>query len=158
MTAHRPGRLTQRVLRAPGRLYDWHAGWLLGHRFLRLTHVGRRTGRRYQTMLEVIATTPTGEAIVVAGRGSAADWYRNIQAHPAVELAIARRRFSPAHRVLDPDEAAAVLADYQRRNRLIMPVLRRVLSWLAGWRYDGTPAARQRLARELPIVAFRKRT
>jgi hypothetical protein len=32
---NRPGPIVRRLLRAPGLLYDWHAGWLLGHRFLR---------------------------------------------------------------------------------------------------------------------------
>jgi hypothetical protein len=31
-----------------------------------------------------------------------------------------------------------------------------VLSWLVGWRYDGSAAARQRLVKELPLVAFRR--
>ena len=38
------------------------------------------------------------------------------------------------------------------------PVIRRVLSWLVGWRYDGSDSARQRLARQLPIVTFRPMT
>ena len=54
MNRHRPGRVTRMLLRAPGHLYDWRCGWLLGHRFLRLTHIGRNSGRHYQTMLEVI--------------------------------------------------------------------------------------------------------
>lgn len=54
-------------------LYDWRAGWLLGHRFLRLTHVGRKSGRRYQTLLEVIGTGPAAdEVIVIAGLGHSA--------------------------------------------------------------------------------------
>jgi deazaflavin-dependent oxidoreductase (nitroreductase family) len=142
----------------PALLYDWNAGWLLGHRFLRLTHVGRRSGRRYRTVLEVIGTgSAPGEVIVMAGSGPSADWYRNLQAHPAIEVAIARRRFEPAHRVLAESEAAAVLADYERRNRWATPVVRRVLTWLVGWEYDGTEEARRRLARELPLVAFRPR-
>jgi hypothetical protein len=46
--------LLRGVLAAPTFLRDVHAGWLLGRRFLRLTDDGRRSGRRYQTMLEVI--------------------------------------------------------------------------------------------------------
>ena len=65
---NRPGPIVRRLLRAPGLLYDWHAGWLLGHRFLRLTHLGRRSGRRYRTMLEVVGTGQApGEVVVVAG-------------------------------------------------------------------------------------------
>jgi deazaflavin-dependent oxidoreductase (nitroreductase family) len=141
---------------APAHLYDWHAGWLLGQRFLRLTHVGRRSGRTYHTVLEVVGTNKTtGEYVVIAGYGRAADWYRNVQAHPAVEVVVGRHRFVPVHRVLDEPEAARVVADYERRNRLIAPVLRRVLSRLVGWDYDGGDAARSRLVQQLPVLAFR---
>jgi hypothetical protein len=37
-------------------------------------------------------------------------------------------------------------------------VVRAVLSRLVGWRYDGTPNARRRLGRELPLIAFRPRS
>lgn len=153
---HRPGPIGRRLLRAPTRLYDWDAGWLLGHRFLRLTHVGRRSGRRYQTMLEVIGTGQApGEVIVIAGLGPGSDWYRNIVAQPAAEVAIGRSRFAPTHRIVGEPEAVAVLADYERRNRWVAPVVHPMLSWLAGWSYDGSNDARQRLVRELPVVAFR---
>ncbi|MDQ6838102.1 MAG: nitroreductase family deazaflavin-dependent oxidoreductase [Actinomycetota bacterium] len=158
MTAstHRPGPIARRLLRAPARLYDWNAGWLLGERFLRLTHIGRRSGRRYQTVLEVIATgSAPGEVIVAAGLGREADWYRNLKAQPAVEVAVGRRRFIPVHRILNEAEAAAALADYQRHNRWAMPVVRRMLSWLVGWDYDGSNDALRLLARQLPLVAFR---
>jgi deazaflavin-dependent oxidoreductase (nitroreductase family) len=140
----------------PALLNDWNAGRLLGHRFLRLTHAGRRSGRRYRTVLEVIGTgSAPDQVIVMAGLGPSADWYRNLQAHPAIEVAIAQQRFQPAHRVLSEREAVAVLADYERRNRWVSPLVRRMLSWLVGWNYDGTDEARRRLAHELPLVAFR---
>jgi deazaflavin-dependent oxidoreductase (nitroreductase family) len=156
MTARRPGPLVRWCLRAPARLYDWNAGWLLGRRFLLLTHTGRRTGQRHRTMLEVIGTRPTaGEFLVLAALGRSANWYRNLQAHGAVEVAVGRQRFRPEHRTLSQGEAIAALRDYERRNRLAAPVVRRVLSWLVGWRYDGSDEARRHLARELPVVAFR---
>jgi hypothetical protein len=108
--------------------------------------------------VSVIGTgSATGEVIVVADFGQAADLYRNVQAQPAVEVAISRRRFVPVHRILDETEGAAVLADYERRNRWAAPVVRRVLSWLVGWDYDGSDDARRRLTSELPLVAFRPR-
>ncbi|MGI8754977.1 MAG: nitroreductase family deazaflavin-dependent oxidoreductase [Acidimicrobiales bacterium] len=153
---HRLGPVLRAVLRAPAHLYDWHCGWLLGGRFLRLTHVGRSSGRRYQTMLEVIGADPgDGEVLVIAGLGRTADWFRNVEANPAAEVAIGRRRFRPAQRILDPSEAETAMADYERRNRWVAPVIRRILSWLVGWRYDGSEAARQRLVRELPVVGLR---
>ena len=44
MTRRRPGPILAAVLRAPARLYDWNVGWVLGRRFLRLTHVGAAPG------------------------------------------------------------------------------------------------------------------
>jgi hypothetical protein len=66
-----------------------------------------------------------------------------------------RRRFRPIHRVLEEQEAVLALAEYERRNRWALFIIRPVLSWLAGWRYDGGDEARRRLAQQLPVVAFR---
>lgn len=145
-----------RALRAPAVLYDWKLGWLLGRRFLRLTHRGRRSGRCYQMMLEVIGSDRARrEVFVMAGLGRRAQWYRNVIAGGAVEVAIGSERFRPEFRVLEPSEAAAVVADYERRNRMLAPVVRAVLSRLVGWRYDGGQLGRERLVSELPILAFR---
>ena len=148
--------LTIRALRAPAVLYDWNVGWLLGRRFLRLTHKGRRSGGLYRTVLEVIGEHPERrEVLVMVGLGPRAQWYRNIAAGGAVEIAIARERFRPIYRQLSTAEAAAVLGDYERRNALVAPIIRLVLGRLVGWRYDGTPPARERLVAERPILGFR---
>jgi hypothetical protein len=98
-------------------------------------------------VLEVVRWRPEGsEAVVASGWRSSAEWYRNVCAGGAVEVQIARACFSPGVRPLPVEEAAAALADYERRNRLIAPVIRAVLSRLAGFRYDGSEAARRRLA------------
>lgn len=152
----RPGKLMKAVLKAPSRLYDARVGWLLGRRFLRLSHWGRRSGRLYHTVLEVVGEIPeTGEIVVVAGLGAGSDWYRNLQAGPALAVEVGRERFVPAHRTLEPAEAAGVLAAYERRNRLVAPLVRLVLTRLLGWRYDGSEQARARLTATLPFVAFR---
>ncbi|HEY5317300.1 MAG TPA: nitroreductase family deazaflavin-dependent oxidoreductase [Solirubrobacteraceae bacterium] len=155
MVTRAPGPIVRGALRAPASLYDGHLGWILGERFLLLTHVGRRSGRRYRTMLEVIGRDDArGELMVMAGLGRSAQWYRNLKASPASEVAVGRRRFVSTHRELEPHEAAAVLARYERRNRWLAPVLDRVLSALVGWRYDGSEDARRRLVAELPVIAL----
>jgi len=153
----RPSRAARALLKAPSRIYDAHGGWLLGRRFLRLTHRGRVSGRTYRTVLEVVGTiSPRGEVVVVVGLGPRSDWYRNIQASPALAVEIGRDRwFAPAHRVLVAEEAADLLAGYERRNRLAAPILRLTLSRLLGWHYDGGEQARARLTRQLPFIAFR---
>ena len=67
----------------------------------------------------------------MSGFGPSADWFQNLHAAPAEEIAIGCRRFRPKHRILEETEAIAVLADYERRNRLIAPIVPRGLSWLA---------------------------
>lgn len=144
------------LLRAPLRLYDLRLGWIFGRRFLCLTHTGRRSGRRRRTVLEVVGHGPRdGEVIVVSGLGPGADWYRNVQAGGAVEVALGRVTFRPVHRVLTEAEAAGVLRAYERRNRRLAPIVHRVLSRLVGWDYDGSDGARRRLVGELPMVGFR---
>jgi deazaflavin-dependent oxidoreductase (nitroreductase family) len=150
------GRIVKRLLALPGALYDRDLGWVLGHRFLRLTHAGRRSGRRYRTVLEVVdEDLSRGEVVVLAGLGRRADWYRNLEAGSGIEVELGGVRFTPAHRTLGEDEAASVLAGFERRNRAVAPIVRRVLSALVGWHYDGSDAARRRLVRELPLVALR---
>ncbi|MEU5259466.1 nitroreductase family deazaflavin-dependent oxidoreductase [Amycolatopsis sp. NPDC021455] len=143
------------VFRAPVRLYDHGWGRLLGRRFLCLTHVGRRSGRVYRTVLEVVGIDD-GEYFVVAGLGPGADWFRNIRARPPVEVVVGSRRFTPRHRVLGEAEAMRVFARYEQRNRWARPVLHLLLSKLLGWRFDGSEAARGRMARQLPIVGLRE--
>lgn len=136
-------------------MYAHDIGWLLGRRFLQLTHTGRRTGRRHTTVLEVIGTSAAGELLVLSGFGARADWVRNLEAGGPASVTVGRRTSTAAHRVLDGGEATAALADYERRHRLVAPVVRAVLSRLLGRRYRGTPEQRRLLAARLPVLALR---
>jgi deazaflavin-dependent oxidoreductase (nitroreductase family) len=156
MTVSQSGPTLRRVLRLPAALYALGAGPLLGHRFLLLTHRGRRSGRVYRTILEVVQWDPTRrEAVVMSGFGPRASWYLNVQAGGAEEIQIARARFRPQARAVEAEEAVRIVADYERRNRYAGPIVRAVLSRLAGFDYDGSPKARQRLVEALPLVAFK---
>ncbi len=147
----------RRLFRARVYLYRWKCGWLLGHRFLLLIHIGRRTGLRHRTVLEVMEYRKEGpEAVVMSAFGRNAGWLRNIAATPDPEVVIDSQHFIAAHRFLDEEEAMRVLTGYQRRNWLIGPIIRGVLSRLVGWRYDGSTSARRRLVAQLPLIAFRR--
>ena len=150
-----PGPILGRALRLPVHLYDLGAARLLGHRFLLLTHRGRRSGRLYRTMLEVVGWDPEKrEAIVISGFGLDASWRLNVLAGGAVEVQIARLRFEPRVRSPEQEEAIGVLADYERRNRMAGPIVRAVLSRLAGFRYDGSAESRRKVVEALPMLAF----
>lgn len=146
----------RRLLGLPRHLYAHGGGWLLGHRFLRLTHRGRRTGAVHHTVLEVVQyDRTTGEAIVVSGFGDRADWYLNLRAGSDAVVSISRHTAPARWREVGTDEAIEVFAGYERRNVMLRPVVRAVISRLLGWRFDGSGAARRALAEQLPMVAFR---
>lgn len=146
----------KKTLAVPNWLYDHGLGRIVGHRFVQLTHVGRRSGRVYHSVVEVVRYDPvTGETTVVSGFGRTADWLRNIRAAGGARLDFGRGPRPAAYRILPVEEAIATFADYERRNRLLTPLVRGTLSALLGWTYDGSPDARRRLAEQLPMVAFR---
>jgi deazaflavin-dependent oxidoreductase (nitroreductase family) len=148
----RPHALLRWGYNLPILLYRAHLGWLLGHRFLLLTHRGRKTGVIHRTVLEVVRYDPaTGESAVLSAYGAHADWYRNILAHPPVAVQTGRGRYTPEFRSLDADERFAALRIYQRRYRLAFRAVMRFL----GYEYDGTEAGLSRLANTVVIVAFR---
>jgi deazaflavin-dependent oxidoreductase (nitroreductase family) len=145
--------------RAPVYLYRWRLGWLFGHRLLLLTHIGRRTGLRRQTVLEVVEYRKAGPEVVVAnGFGPDCDWVRNIEAKTGEEVTVGLQHFVASHRFLGEDEAIKVIQDYEHRNRFIAPVVRRGFSWLLGWRYRGGESDRRRLVGQIPLIAFRPRS
>jgi len=149
-----PTGVLRLVLRLPVYLYRLGLGRLLGHRFLLLTHRGRKSGRTYETVLEVVRYEPsTRETIAVSGRGEKSDWFRNISAHPAPEVRTGSERYAPEQRFLTPEEVYAEIADYERRH----PWAVRVVPPLLGFDLDGSEAARRSFASSLRMVAFRPR-
>jgi deazaflavin-dependent oxidoreductase (nitroreductase family) len=143
----------------PNLLYDHGVGWVLGRRFLRLAHTGRRSGERYFTVLEVVRFDPgIPEFVVVSGFGPGADWLRNLEAGGPAFVTVGRSTFAARHRRLTVEEAVAVFAADERSHRALGPVLRRVLSRLLGWPYDGSAEARRRMAGQLPLVALHPAT
>ncbi len=148
--------MLRRLFRVPVYLYRWNCGSLLGHRFLLLIHVGRRTGLLRHTVLEVMEYRQEGpEAVVMSAFGRNAGWLRNIEVTPGPEVVIGSQHFFAAHRFLDEEEAKRVITDYERHNWLVAPIIRAVLSRLLGWPYDQSQGARRRLVAQLPLVAFR---
>ena len=155
MRSRPPGAL-RHAFRLPKYLYRFRLGWLFGHRLLLLAHRGRKTGRVYQTVLEVVRYDPDiRESIVVSAWGERADWYRNLRANPAVEIRVGRERYAPVQRFLTPEEVYAEIAGYKRRHRFLARTFSRLL---IGLPLDGTDTARRTFAASLRMVAFRPRS
>ena len=153
MVDRRPGRITRAILRLPVYLYRGGLGRLLGTRFLYLVHEGRTTGRRRDTVLEVVHLDERiPEAVVVAACGKRSDWFRNITAHPPRDVWVGRHHWArPRFRLLEPDELAGVLTDYGRHH----PRAWRTLAPRLGLDREPTPTTARTAAARFPAVAFR---
>lgn len=81
---------------------------VMGMKPVELHTRGRRSGKRYSTML----TTPvhdSGRVVLVASKGGHPDhpdWYKNLVAHPDIELTIDDRTVPMRARTASPDEKA----------------------------------------------------
>ena len=144
------------LFRAPLFVYHWGLGWLFGKRLLLLTHTGRRSGLRRETLLEVVEYRKEGPEVVVAnGFGPDCDWVRNIEERPGEQITVGSKRFVAVHRYLGEAEAMRVIQGYEHRNRFIAPIVRAGFSWLLGWKYRSSESDRRRLVRQIPLLAFR---
>jgi deazaflavin-dependent oxidoreductase (nitroreductase family) len=151
----RPGRLALQVMRLPRPLYHHGLGRLLDDTFLLITHQGRKTGNRRETVaMAVRYDANTHETIVCSAWGPNADWIRNLQAHPALRIQIGREAYVPQQRFLSDEEAVTVLTEFRRRH----PKRSRLIAAILGWGDLTTEAAVQEFARHRPFVSFRPPT
>ncbi|GAA4796930.1 hypothetical protein GCM10023200_36350 [Actinomycetospora chlora] len=148
-------RLTRALVRAPIPVFRCGLGRLFGGRLLLLTHVGRRTGRPRDAVLEVVCHGPTtGSYVVAAGYGARAQWFRNIEAHPEVSYRVGRRRRDGWAYPLPSAESGRLLADYAARRPRTAAALMRMLDRDV----DGSRAAYERVGADaehgVPLVVI----
>ena len=98
----RPPAFMLPILKLPLLLYRTGLGWLLGYRFMLLTHVGRRSGKVYQTVLAVLSFDPKTRELKAISAWSASDWYKNIQTLPALQVDTGFTRYVPVFHALYP--------------------------------------------------------
>lgn len=114
-------------------------GRMLGSAFgmpvVELHTVGRRSGRHFTTMLTA-PVVDVDRVILVASKGGNdrdPDWYRNLVAHPDIELTMAGRRRPMRARKASSDESAELwprvvaayrgYGGYQRRSARDIPLV-----------------------------------
>ena len=80
--------------------------------FLYLTTIGRVSGQRRE--IEIWFTEREGRFYLIAEHGERANWVRNIQAQPQVNVRVGDRQFDATARIVhenrEPELAAAVRA------------------------------------------------
>ena len=149
----RPERLALAVFRLP--LRAARSGHLPGRTFVSFTHVGRRTGRAYDTVAMVLRHDESNrEVVVCAAWGPATDWVRNLRLAPAREVRLGAERYVPEHRFLSEDEALQVLSQFLWAHPVRIRLFRAVL----GWDDLRDPEAARGFVATHPFVAFRPAT
>ena len=139
--------------RLPIWLYRLKLGFLLGHRFLLLTHIGRVSGEPRQAVLEVIHyDEETNTHYVASGFGEKSQWYQNLMKTPEVTIQIGNRKIPVTAARLSPEEAERILRIYRQEH----PKALRELSKILGYELDGTEENFLAFTRALPVIAFQR--
>jgi deazaflavin-dependent oxidoreductase (nitroreductase family) len=148
----KPGRFARVLYKLPVYLYRYNLGWLMGRRFIVINHTGRRTGRAYQTVVEVAEYDAATETYFVAsGYGQLADWYQNLQCHPTTTVQIGNRCFSVEVQVLSTEASGEAMVRYARRY----PTAARNLARMLGHAVAGDEASYRALGRsEIPYTCY----
>jgi deazaflavin-dependent oxidoreductase (nitroreductase family) len=139
------------IFKLPLLLYRLRLGWLLGKRFMQITHVGRHSGKVRRTILAVLRFDEQTNEIYAVSAWKGSDWYYNIQASPALQVESGSVRYVPLQRTLSPEEITTTFLDYRKQH----PIFSRMICRIPGWKWDSTDEEFVELARTLRGVAFR---
>lgn len=149
-TTRRPGRFLRLFFRAPGLLYRIGLGWLMFGQ-LQITTVGRKSGLPRRAVVDVVGRDDSTDTyFVISAYGGTSDWFRNLQANPAIHVNVRRRRFEARATVLPKDNAEDVFAEFWQRHRLYVSTMLRLIGMRAGTEEEARSAAS-----EMRIVAIR---
>lgn len=99
--------------RAPIQLYRLGLGPLMGGKFLLLNHVGRKSGKVRQAVLEIDRYDPETDAYIVAsGFGKKSDWYRNLLKTPEVTIQVGSKKLRAIAEPLSPEQSGEEMVRY----------------------------------------------
>ena len=145
-----PGFLVP-MFKSPLILYRLGLGSLMGTRFLLLTHVGRKTGKVYRSVLAVLSFDKQTREIRAVAPWGASNWLKNIQARPALEVRTGSVHYVPVFRYLTPEEIATLFIQFRTEH----PNFSHVVARIPGWNIDSTYEEMLALARTLHGIAFK---
>ena len=152
LTHKKPNRILRALLRAPIWLYRWNLGWMMGERFLLLTHTGRKSGQKYQTVIEVVShDEATGTYYVAAAWREKSDWYRNIQQNPTVGVQVRNHRFEASAKQISAQEAEERLWDYAQKYPTAFGEL---VTVMLGERLPPDKEACRKVAESVPLISL----
>jgi deazaflavin-dependent oxidoreductase (nitroreductase family) len=147
-----PGKMLRFGLRLPILFYRIKLDWLLGDRFLMLTHTGRKSGLPRQTVIEVVKYDKvTNTYYVVSGWGEKSDWYQNIRKTPQVTIQVRGRKSQTNAEFIPAEAAVDILKSYAREHPIAFNELSGI--FFCERMKPGSDAA-ERIAQKMPMVTF----
>jgi hypothetical protein len=151
----RPGRAALTLMRMPLPAYRHGMGWMLGRTFIAFSHVGRKSGRRYEAVAMVLGYEgTTAEAFICAVWGPETDWYRNLRAGPCPRAWLGSDTFEPEVRFLTDREAIDIATRFRRQH----PHRLRLMSRIMGWGDLRDDAKLREFVQGRPLLGFRPAT
>ena len=130
-----PVGLKLKLFRAPLYFYRFKLGFLLGERFIRLGHWGRKSGALKETVIEVIDQDKANRKLFSAsGFGEKSQWFKNISVNDSVFITLRNTQYKATARVLSADEAKDVLLRYVKAH----PKSIKAVAKLSGYDIDGS--------------------
>ena len=146
-----PHGLARLGFRLPIFLYHIGLGSLLGTRFLLLTHIGRKSGKARQTVLEVVRYDKNRTTFTVAvGFGPKSDWYQNIRENSHVTVQCGNHIWKMVARFLTSEQSGEELLDYATRY----PLAWHELVHFMGYKLNGTQEDTLLMGKEISMVEF----
>jgi deazaflavin-dependent oxidoreductase (nitroreductase family) len=147
-----PKGFARLLWRAPIWFYKVGLGWMMGKRFLLLNHIGRKSGKPRQAVLEVVRYDKQAHTYYVAsGFGEKSDWFQNVMHTPDVTIQVGSKRYETQAVRLSPEAAEEELLSYGRNH----PTAIKNLAGLMNYPVDGSEDSIRKLGRLLPMIAFK---
>lgn len=144
-----PTGLSAFLFRLPIHLYRLRLGWLLGSRFMHLTHTGRISGKQREVVIEVVGRED-GVYYACSGFGEHANWYRNVLNTPEVTIQVGRHRTAATAVPLGADDGERIMARYATKH----PKVAKRLCATMGFSVDGSEADFREVGRNVPFLRF----
>jgi deazaflavin-dependent oxidoreductase (nitroreductase family) len=148
-----PRGIARVFFRIPIWLYWLGLGFVMGKRFVLLNHIGRRSGKPRQAVLEVVDYDPQSKRVVVcAGFGRTSQWYQNLLANPNVSIQLGSQKWDVTARTLTHEQGGEVFRAFCEKY----PSEARFASTL-GYEVDGTLDDYYDMGKQMTFVGLEKR-
>jgi deazaflavin-dependent oxidoreductase (nitroreductase family) len=149
-----PSRLLKFFFKVPVWVHKMgFGGWerLIGAQWMLITTTGRKTGKRRQTMVDVMDhDKATDTYYIEAAYGARADWYKNIQSNPIFEAQVGRRKFKARAGALTTEGAGEMLVQFYRSK----PAYTRSVMAMAGMKFKDEDELRV-IGKDLTLLAVK---